>query len=296
MQYQKAALSFTEIVQGRDSSVRVTANDLADVVDLVMAVTGKNCNHSNEVLRNMNHSLFDTEKFVIQNGRRYLTLKDAITLIMVLPGKMAKDIRGQFAEIIKDYIKNNLETSEIIPREETEYPIGFKRRREELELFKLEEEIKVMIVETRAKELARIVSLERELQRISDTTATKLDERTRLLLKDTYVNMLLNSQSPLLAPGHTLAITNGPSPNAPISISSVAAVLGYKPTSDDSKRIGMDLRHRYVQQHGNPPPKHDQLCNGRVTSVNSYTEQDRPLMTKALQAYFGVSDNEDAAE
>ena len=61
----KAALSFTEIVQGLQYSVWIIANDLADIVDLVMAVTGKNCNHSNEVLRN---TLF-SGKFVIQNGR-----------------------------------------------------------------------------------------------------------------------------------------------------------------------------------------------------------------------------------
>jgi hypothetical protein len=59
----------------------------------------------------------------------------------------------------------------------------------------------------------------------------------------------------------------------------------------------MDLRKRYIQQHGKPPPKHDQLCDGRVTQVNSYTEQDRSLVEQSLHAYFKPSESDgDASE
>ena len=278
----KPALSFAQLVQGRDSSVRVIEDGLVDLVDLVMVVTGKNCNHSNELLRNIPHSLFDNEKVVVRNQRRYVTLKDAITLIMVLPGKMAKEMRSQFAEIIEDYIRKNFE-----PEIDTAGSlVGLKRRREELELLKMEEEIKAMAQN-------RVKALETDLQRVSDPAASGLDERTRLLFKDTYTNMLLNFQAPLQSTGKGGMIANGPSPNTPISISGVAAALGYKPTSDDSKRIGVDLRKRYLEQYGKPPPKHDQLCDGRVTAVNSYTEQDRSLVEAALRAYFHPkSDNE----
>jgi hypothetical protein len=34
------------------------------------------------------------------------------------------------------------------------------------------------------------------------------------------------------------------------------------------------------------PPKHEQVCDGRVTRVNSYTERDRDLVEEALHAYF----------
>jgi hypothetical protein len=66
----------------------------------------------------------------------------------------------------------------------------------------------------------------------------------------------------------------------------VAKDLGYRPTTDDAKRIGMDLRKLYISQHGKPPTKHDQICDGRITAVNSYTEQDRPLVVQALHPYF----------
>jgi hypothetical protein len=97
-------ISFAELVQGRDSSVRVTDDGMLDVVDLVMVVTGKNCNHSNELLRRIDHALFDKARCFMRDGRRYIPLQDAITLIMVLPGKTAKLVRKQFKDIIVRYL------------------------------------------------------------------------------------------------------------------------------------------------------------------------------------------------
>ena len=50
-------ISFAEIVQGRDASVRVTVDGMIYAVDLVMVVTGKNINDSNECLMESNPSL-----------------------------------------------------------------------------------------------------------------------------------------------------------------------------------------------------------------------------------------------
>jgi hypothetical protein len=278
-----------------------------------MVVTGKERDYAGQILRTLSNDIFQSGKFIerqVSNrgGHRtkLLNMDDAISLVMVLPGDNAKGIRQQFARIIRRHfagdqtlhaeIDANAASSSPIAQlardsmdPSEEQLVGFKRRREELELFKLEHEINTLIVENRAKEQARIMSANAELERIRDPTRTNLDERTRLMYQDTLQNLFLNTQVVPPASGGTRpAISNGPSPNAPISISSVAASLGYKPTSDDSKRIGMDLRKRYVKQHGKPPPKHDQLCDGRVTSVNSYTEQDRELMTQTLHDYFHV--------
>lgn len=282
MANSKPALSFAALVQGRDSSVRVTEDGLGDVVDVVMVVTGKNCNHANEVLRRMDQALFDNAKFVIRNGRRYATLRDIIALIMVLPGKMAKELRSQFAEIIENYIKENLSSGDGKSEQ-----VGFKRKREELELLKMEEEIKVM-AQTRILEAADRLERYR-----NPTVLCNLDERTRLMMQDSLQNSILNTS---LTSGLGKTITNGPSPIKPISIASVASELGFRPTTDDAKRIGQDLRKRYLKQHGKPPPKHDQLCDGRVTLVNSYTEQDRPLVEEALHAYFKPCENSDGED
>ena len=83
---------------------------------------------------------------------------------------------------------------------------------------------------------------------------------------------------------------------APISIGRVATNLGYELRWMDSKAINLDLRKRYIKHHGKPPPKHDQLCDGRVTQVNSYNEQDRPLVEEALHAYFKPCENSDGED
>jgi hypothetical protein len=134
---------------------------------------------------------------------------------------------------------------------------------------------------------SRIIEASSEIERIRDPTRSNLDDRTRLMIQDALQNSILNTmQSGSVLGGSQALLTNGVSPNAPISIGSVAGKVGYKVTTDDAKRIGLDLRTRYFKLHGKAPSKHDQLCDGRVTLVNSYTEQDRPLVEQALRAYF----------
>ena len=295
MAYSKPVLSFAAIVQGRDSSVRITDDGLTDLVDLVMVVTGKNCNDSNETLRDLKSSLFDKEKILIRGKRRYLTLRDAITLIMVLPGKMAKELRSQFAEIIENYIRDNMASGEGSSEQ-----VGFKRKREQLELLKMEQEIKTAIVndrakeaDIRAKEQTRVLDAIAEIERLRDPVRCNLDERTRLMLQDSFQNSILTGNIALITDSADVKTSSPAHPNKPISIASVAKELGYKPTTTDAKRIGLDLRKRYIDKHGNPPTKHDQLCDGRVTQVNSYTEQDRSLVEEALHAYFKPDEDED---
>jgi hypothetical protein len=57
-------MSFAEIVQGRDSNVRMTHDGLIYAVDLVMVVTGKNRNDSAKDIRNIDPSSFSDNKFV----------------------------------------------------------------------------------------------------------------------------------------------------------------------------------------------------------------------------------------
>ena len=141
------SFSFAEIVHGRDSSVRVTDDGLLYAVDLVMVVTGKNCNHSNECLRDLDPSLFNNDNFVIRERSRLITFQDAIELVMVLPGKIAKETRSQFSDIIKRYIggdqtliteinANASSTSPIAQLAQASMDqdddVGVKRRREEV--------------------------------------------------------------------------------------------------------------------------------------------------------------------
>jgi len=49
--------------------------------------------------------------------------------------------------------------------------------------------------------------------------------------------------------------------------------------------IGMQLKKKYVEKHGKEPTKHDQLCSGRMTKVNSYMESDRDIIEEVLWAH-----------
>ena len=63
----------------------------------------------------------------------------------------------------------------------------------------------------------------------------------------------------------------------------IAAEMGLKIPSNDLISVGVELKKRYVAKHGKDPSKHDQLCNGRMTKVNSYTESDRALIEEVLR-------------
>jgi hypothetical protein len=107
----KRLFSFAEIVQGRDASVRVTDDGLLYAADLVMVVTGNNRDYACHVLRDLDNEIFNPLKFSERQlstrggpKTKLVSFNDAIQLIMVLPGKNAKETRSQFADIIHRYI------------------------------------------------------------------------------------------------------------------------------------------------------------------------------------------------
>ena len=266
-------------MKDRDATVRVTEDNLIYAVDLVMVVTGKDANQSAEVLRRLSNEIFaqsklQSRKLSTHNGSntKLLTFKHAIELIMVLPGKMAKEIRGQFADIIHRHMaeadgdspvhelaRNTLTTGEDIVR---------KRKREDLELTMLEQEIIAL------KQANQI----RAKEQYADVLSNKdnLDERARLMFMDNWLN---------LASVGTLAIMNAPEAK-PISISLVATDMGYRVTSAQLIKVGKEVKKQYVLKYDKDPPKHEQLCDGRVTKVNSYTEADRDLIENVLRDHF----------
>lgn len=325
-------ISFGEIVQGRDANVRVTDDGCLHAVDLVMVVTGCDGNYAGQVLRRLPDETFPScklhERSLPGKGNanvKVLTFKDAIELVMVLPGKVAKETRTQFADIIRRYMAGDQSMhAELNANAASKSPIadlaraslagdrgqvdamdvGFKRRREELELRreelelqKLEQDIKQRDQEMRLKDYQhsyqKYRALEEDIKRISNAeNSAGMEERARLMLKDGYMNLLLPWDHNTHQKQEMLITNDGcqaskPNENKPISIASVASELGYRLSSSDAKRIGIDLRKRYMAKHnGKQPPKHEQMCDGRVTWVNSYTERDRELVEASIRSYF----------
>ena len=87
----------------------MTSDNLLYAVDLCMVVSGKNNNDAAKDLRNIPINTFDPFKYVERQLHRghttkLLSFQDAIQLIMVLPGKTAKETRQKFADIIHRFL------------------------------------------------------------------------------------------------------------------------------------------------------------------------------------------------
>jgi hypothetical protein len=262
-----------------------------------MVVTGKNRNDAGQAIRNLDTDIFSSVNFTERNlpgkGNAHTKLvgfQNAIELVMVLPGKVAKETRTQFASIIKRYmagdaslvdeIKANAESDDAInqlaradmPQVQVQVEDGHTRKRKALELETLEADLHTKRVNTQARLMEMYTTL---------CPGGQLDDRTRLHFKDTIVN--LSSA----AAGNYPAITNGEakSLSAPLTISTVAAELGLCYSTSDLISVGAKISKLYRAKHGTAPPKHEQQCGGAVRLVCSYTERDRALVEGALREY-----------
>jgi len=153
-----------------------------------------------------------------------------------------------------------------------------KRKHEDLETQRLATEIQKQQIENGANLLQNLQMV------FSDTV---IDERTRLIFKDYFLNLATQNSG--------LAITNGEQRESPISLSTVAMDMGHRLTDSEAKKIGIQLKRRYIQEHGTPPPKHDQLVGGRVTRVNSYTTRDRAMIEETIKEFMDAQQEEDEA-
>lgn len=75
---------------------------------------------------------------------------------------------------------------------------GMKRKREELELLRMEHEIAAIMIENKAKEQARVFRAIAELERIQDRVRSNLDDMTRLMVQDSLLNTLLCPRVPAM--------------------------------------------------------------------------------------------------
>ena len=314
-------ISFAEIVKGRDSSVRVTSDGLIYAVDLVMVVTGKNCNHSNECLRDLEPSLFDRENFIIRSRARLLTFQHAIELIMVLPGKLAKETRTQFGEIIKRYIAGDPTlVKEIAANAVSDHPIN-QLARSAMEMEELEYNKK------RKREIEDLEILERRL--VLEKGQVDL-ENSKVALEQSKVNLnmlkvkapvdfiincmttietmcggleardklrykaLLNISASSQVQGacndsvdEALSQERIPTPTSISDIVSGMKVQGLK--SSDYQQIGKIAKKMYMALHGGKvPTQHNQQApNGQWFKVNDYyLETDEQMLKDAVNRFL----------
>jgi hypothetical protein len=309
-------LSFKEIVHGRDASVRITDDGLLFVVDLVMVMTGKSRDDSSRVLRDLPEEMFQQVRITCKsfpgkgNGRtKLVTFQDALELIMVMPGKFAKESRVQFAGIIKRYLAGDESlVQEIRANAESDSVIS-KLARESLDADRVEtlahkRKLDQLEIEERivALEMKKAETLYKQAEAVAKQTETEsnkidmmarlytnlcpnqiIDERGRVLLKDCVLNSLTGGR----------LLTNGGEAAAPatkfITISSVAAEMGLHFDAGTLIKIGRDVKGEYKDLYDEEPPKHEQIVGGAVRQVCTYQERDREIVEDVIRRYIGAA-------
>jgi len=288
-------ITFAEIVQGRNASVRITEDGMIYAVDLAMVVTGKDRNNAGRDIRDLKEEIFQSTKIVERsfpgrgNGRtKLITFQDAIELVMVLPGKVARETRAQFAGIIQRYmagdetliaeIQSNAESTAPIAElarvsldEPTEYQLTHKRKLDQIQLEERMIEIELKRAEAHAKNLANLAA---HSALYTDLCPNQImDERGRVLLKDCILNALTNQY----------LLTNGQSePTKFLTISTVAAEMGHHFDTQTLIKIGKAVKQAYLNKYDTEPPKHEQIVGGAVRPVCTYQAKDRDLIERAI--------------
>jgi hypothetical protein len=311
----QATIPFDEIVAGATARLAVIENvQYLSVRDVLMHISGLSAKRATEKW-NLLSTEIKNELTEFLGQFRFpgpgnptpvpvITFKGVLKLVMLVSGQKAALYRSAMVKILQKYyagdsslleeVEANVQSAgpiqqmaraslvaEAVPVEDEALSLPFKKRRMELEMARMEAEVKAKQTTNRAAELANIAT-ERELLQACTTSYRELcedqvmDERARLILKDNFLNMAMLQGSAGGGPG---LITNG----KPISLSLVAHELGMKIASNDLISIGQELKKRYVDKHGKPPPKHEQLCGGRATLVNTYMEGDRTLLEDVLK-------------
>lgn len=299
--------SFAEIVKGRDASVRVTEDSMFWAVDFAMVVTGKDRNNAGRDIRDLKDEVFQSTNFVDRsfpgrgNGRtKLVSFQHAIELAMVLPGKIAKETRAQFAGIIQRYlagdhsliaeIQSNAASSapiaelareSILPQvaAPAEIAADLEESKKRKALFELE--VRERLCKVKDAEIASVTAFANAMTMLNPDW--KKDARLRLRVEDTLKTTLLGSP-----PAAPLAITDGqaaPPPMQSVSVGEVAQKmgLGSRIKHSDSIAIGKAVAKAYLKKHGQHPPKSRRWVDGAEREVNAYTEADRELIERAIR-------------
>ena len=260
-----------------------------------MLVCDKDGNQAGAVWRNMTESKKkELQQFLLnftfpgrgQSEQPVITFPGAITLLMFLPGEKAKMHRSTMVTILTRYFAGDPSLlREVEANAVSESPVAqmaraslasetgvqdsLKRKREELELLKLETDI-------RCQERESQIALAQHYETLC--TSSQMDERAKLIFKDSILNSIM-------PPGQARLTNGADGGNNPLSLSQIATKLGLKCTPEGLRSVGKIASRMYQERHGRAPTKHPQLVDGRVTDVNTYFARDEDLIRDAFDEH-----------
>lgn len=306
-----STIPFDEIVPGATARLAVIENvQYLSIRDVLMHICELSTIRANEKWRLLSDEVKTELAEFLGNfqfpgkGNRIepvITFQGVLKLIMLVSGQKAALYRSAMVKILQKYyagdsslleeVEANAQSAgpiqqmaraslvaEAVPVEEEALSLPFKKRRMELELAKMEAEVHAIQLANKSSEREHLNKIKDSYQDLCEDTI--MDERARVILKDSFLNMAL-----LQAPGGDRAAGGGPAlitDGKPISLSMTAKDLGLKIPDNELISVGQKVKKDYESLHGKPPSKHEQLCGGRATMVNTYYERDRPLLEAAL--------------
>ena len=128
--------SFSCIVQDRIADVRLIDKTWLVAVDLAVAMSGKSPDHAGRDVRDLKEELFSKRDFVRKTlpgtgnaNIRMVDFENAIKLVMVLPGKIARNLRAQFVHIIVRHLKSTGVFAQMARTDSINQVISFTLRR-----------------------------------------------------------------------------------------------------------------------------------------------------------------------
>ena len=246
-----------------------------------MVVTGKNRDDAGKVLRRLTDDIFQSDKMSERpsdNGghpTKLLTFQNALELVMVLPGRIAKETRTQFAGIIQRYLAgDHTLISEVQANAASSSPVA-RMARASLGIHTDED-----MQRKRRRQDAEIVTAQQQGILTFMDAMDRLDpdwkKDTRLVMqtKDHLKNVTLGPR----------AVTSGGAEEEPIYICDVARKLGFGRLSHgDCCKIGKKAAQLFRDRHGAAPAQRKQFVDGAERQVAAYTEADRDILETAVR-------------
>jgi hypothetical protein len=221
---------------------------------------------------------------------------------MVLPGKLAKEVRKQFADVIHRYmagdsnliseIQANAQSAapvaqiaretlaDIAPPAAVHSPEDFTRKRKleaiDLERAQIENErARAEVCTAQIANFNRMAGVIETVEKMGSWEHVRTARHAAFCMLEDLVSTRVEKASPV-----RLAV-EGPKP---LRISTVIAELNYGYISEQNLlNIGAKLRQLYVEKHGSEPRKDIKSFSGGYGPVNVYTEDDREIIVQAIR-------------
>jgi hypothetical protein len=217
-----------------------------------------------------------------------MTLSGLERLFLLMSGKLAAEFRKLVEDTFRRVMAGDRSLIQVIeansesngpvqmayrssiaqePPASTLEDLCLKRKREELEIRKLE------------------LELQREEQKVQfglmekyDALCTNknMDERAKILFKDKLLNSTILGGSGSISPEHTS-----------ISMSQFVDSKDpeMNPTKEQLMTLGKIASKLYRERYGQAPSKHTQMVGGIPTEVNTYFKKDQEILEKALDVF-----------